>query len=269
MKRLLIFAMLSCCLTALYSQGCQNILNDARASFEAEKYGNALSLLQKVEICDDKNRLLSKRQTLQKDIFEAIEGQRQIASEAQIVALDEKRRADSALLVANNVLEKLYFFDEKYGLALTRVGNDDEGKTRGSTTSSKEDKTAFRFGFIDREGNEIIPFVFEDASHFSNEDGFSRVSKNDETYLLDTLGRTFLAATSLEELSPRTEALDLMDAELDFLPADLGSYSMLKIIVATNNELTSIPASIGELQALTTLILKGNNIEELPASLWD
>ncbi|MEM7654907.1 MAG: leucine-rich repeat domain-containing protein [Bacteroidota bacterium] len=160
-------------------------------------------------------------------------------------------KADSALDVANRVLDQMYFYKGRFGLTLKNVGERYDPK--------------YRYGFIDRNGEEVIPFEFEEATAFSTDDGFARVKVEGKKYLLDTLGVKYVLAESLEELKPETEALDLHEQRLDSLPDNLGDFQRLKVILAYGGRLTQLPESVGQLKQLQTLDLSYNQLRNLPS----
>lgn len=179
----------------------------------------------------------------------------------------EKITADSALEVASRVLEQMYFYADKFGLTLKEIDYDGSGK--------------YRYGFIDRQGQEVIDFKFEEASPFDKYDGFARVRMAGKKYLLDTTGTTYLLAERFEELRLETVALDIHEIAdvVDSFPDDLGVYKNLRIILAygklekgpddmfpsvPTGMISHLPASIIELSNLSILDLSNNRLVSLP-----
>jgi len=60
------------------------------------------------------------------------------------------------------------------------------------------------------------------------------------------------------------ESLDLDNAELTELPAEIGLFRNLRSLGLMNNRLTRLPAEIGQLTELKVLILIGNTLTNLP-----
>ena len=185
--------------------------------------------------------------------------QKERAERALLRVETEKIRADSSLALANQVLDQMYFYNDKFGLTFKKVD---------SVAQFFEDN--YRYGYIDRNGKTVIPFEFEEASAFSSFDGFARVSKGQKKYLLDTAGELYLVAESLEELGPETEALDLHKVPLKSLPNNIGDFTRLKVLILPNAfqipGLKSLPKSIGKLTQLKYLNLVGNSLTDLPKS---
>ena len=230
---------------ALFAQCERNeypiIINLVQQDLKARNYQQAIErLLDARDICPDEKEEVN---ALIKKAFSQIER--------------EKQTADSALDVANRVLDQMYFYEGKFGLTLKNIGS--------------ETRPQYRYGFIDRQGNEVIPFEFEEATPFSVRDGFSRVRKDKEKYLLDTAGVKYLLAERIYELRPSTEALDLHKSYLDSLPEDMVDFSKLQIILSygTSREgkLTRIPESIGQLSQLKSLCLGWNQLSKFPESI--
>ncbi|MEM6262795.1 MAG: leucine-rich repeat domain-containing protein [Bacteroidota bacterium] len=169
----------------------------------------------------------------------------------------ERNRADSALEVAQRVLDALYFYEGKFALSVKEVEN-------GVSYEKK-------YGFINKQGKVVIPYEFDGATPFSDRDGFSRVKKEGQSYLLDTTGNIYILATSLEALDTTTEALDLHTSRPKSLPENIGDYPNLKFLLAYGDreqkgKLTTLPTSIGKLKNLEVLDLAYNRITHLPES---
>lgn len=149
----------------------------------------------------------------------------------------------------DRVLDQMYFYEEKFGLTLKEVGNE------------------YYYGFIDKKGNEVIPFEFNEATPFSRYDGFSRVKKGNTKYLLDTTGTTYLLAENLDELTFKTEALNLSKE----FPENIGDYQNLKILMAYDldkgSRLKELPSSFFRLYKLKHVNLSGNQLGQLPKEI--
>ena len=223
----------------LPAQDCAPLIARAEQDIAARRYQEAINklLLLQEECPADREQVAA----LIQQTFTLIQG--------------ERNRADSALAVAERVLDQMYFYEGKFGLTLKNVGRDY--------------RPEYRYGFIDREGREVIPFEFEEATPFSTRDGFARVSRGGKKYLLDTTGRTYLLAESLAELTPQSEALDLHKQRPDSLPDLLGDYPKLKVILAygdfgNKGKLSQLPPSLASLRELVVLDLRDNQLLELP-----
>ena len=221
---------------------CDRLMALPKESLEARNYQLAIErMLHNREVCPDKIEIINE---LIKEAFKRIER--------------EKQTADSALEVANRVLDQMYFYQDKFGLTLKKVGDEYEPQ--------------YRYGFIDRQGNEVIPFEFEEATPFSVDDGFARVRKEGNKYLLNTLGVSYLLAESIDELRPETQALDVHESLPHSLPEHLGNYSELQIVLAygtygNRGNITSLPKSMGRLKRLQHLNFRYNQLSSLPQEI--
>ena len=261
--------------TSLTAQ-CDRLLQLSREALAARNYQLAIErLLDTRDVCPEQKDVVNQ---LIQQAFQQIEGEKQLAMDAQQQAETERqaaeklrqreeglrKRADSALSVAARVLDQLYFYEGKFGLTLKDLGN-------GSLPK-------YRYGFIDRTGKTVIPFLYEQATPFSAEDGFARVQVNQEKYLLDTTGMTYELAESVAELTPTTRALDLTLTATDTLPTNLGAYPQLRVLLLKGDsfrsvsslpheKLTELPSSITQLSKLTVLAATYLALSKLPQDM--
>lgn len=239
------------CLPYLLPAQCERaeyrtIIQLVQEDLDNRKYQRAINRLLYVrDICPDEKTDIN---NLIKQAFDQIEDEKAAVER-------ERARADSALDVARRVLNQMYFYQGKYGLSLKDVGGGN-----------------FKYGFINRDGRELIRFKFDLAEPFSQMDGFARVKINEEKYLLDTMGTTYRLAESLEELKSReVEALDLTKTPWDSLPEDIGKYKDLKILLlgrryvyTTGKPLKRLPPSFTQLTKLQYLDLNYAQLRYLP-----
>ncbi len=282
MKRPIIFLFLACLsLSAFAQSNCEDaaeIIRLAERDLANRTYERAINrLLDARDNCAAKKEQVNR---LIKKAFQQIEGEKRSAQQAQKETQQEKQRADSSLLVANKVLSQLYFYNDRFGLTLKDVRKE------------FDDPLKYRYGYIDRKGNPLIAFEFEEATPFSNLDGFARVKKEGQKYLLDTTGVIYRLAESLAELDEQTEALDLHENLTEGIPSNIGSYPKLRALLLyqtgdkqgpikslpasfsllsqlrhldlRNNQLTSLEASFGNLKQLQNLNLNNNQLTDLP-----
>ncbi|MEL6652073.1 MAG: WG repeat-containing protein [Bacteroidota bacterium] len=257
------------CLPLHAQTNCEDatqIIRLAERDLANRTYERAINrLLDARDICPAKKTQVN---ALIKKAFQQIEGEKRSAKQAQEEALAQQqraeqatRKADSSLALANKVLNQLYFYDDKFGLTYKNAAPFPPAEF-------------YRYGYINRRGETVIPFEFEEATAFSNEDGFARVTKFGNRYLLDTLGRTYRLAESLEEITPQTEALHLRGEQMEQLGpflAEQAELPNLKVLLlyATEEEepLAQLPAEIDKLSQLTYLDLHGNDQISLPPSI--
>ncbi|MEM7374384.1 MAG: WG repeat-containing protein [Bacteroidota bacterium] len=174
---------------------------------------------------------------------------RALASETR--AREAERKADSALQVANRVLDQMYFYKNRFGMTLKEVNN------------------VHKFGFIDKTGHEVIPFVYEEATPFSIDDGYARVKKKGILYLLDTALVHYPLANGFKELTKETIALVYPYNPFGHsgkIPEKIAAYPQLEILIAYASGTTKLPNSFTRLSNLKRLDLSWNFIEVLPES---
>jgi Leucine-rich repeat (LRR) protein len=69
------------------------------------------------------------------------------------------------------------------------------------------------------------------------------------------------------EFSTRLKRLELGKNKLTALPAEIGAFRNLQILLVSRNRLTTLPTTIGQLQSLVNLDLDYNRLEALPAEI--
>jgi len=159
------------------------------------------------------------------------------------VADAERRRAEA-------VLDKIYFYDDRFGLA-----------------SQSANLGVIMYGFIDKQLNTKIDFQFTEALPF-DETGYAKVKKGDDRYyLIDTTGTEFLLATDVSQIAPDVTALDLRNKNLSKIPDTVFSQIQLKVLLLANNRLDTLSAEIGQLKNLQSLYLSSNQLSSLPAEI--
>ncbi len=283
---------------SLAQSNCEDateVIRLAERDLANRSYERAINrLLDARDICPAKKEQVNR---LVKKAFQQIEGEKRSAQQARInteqgkvLALAARKKADSSLNVANRVLDQLYFFEDRFGLTVKNV-------------AEKYNAPLYRYGYINRKGKTVIPFEYEEATPFSLEDGFARVSFKGKKYLLDTLGQRYRLAERLSELGPETKALDLQANPLASLPDSLAQFKELQILLLavkktiydapdskpkpklqafpsvvtqlvnlkyldlSHQAISSLPPEIGQLEELETLLLKDNQLTALPASV--
>ena len=185
---------------------------------------------------------------------EAIE---QLQIEKQ-TAVEGKNKAEATEAKAKAVLDKIYFYEDKFGLAY--------------------DKEIKRYGFIDKNLNTKIDFKYTEAFSF-DEGGFAKVKTEyeyDENgkridgkyYLIDTFRNEYLLALEIHELHDGITALDLRNKNLKTIPPSVFEQKQLKIFLFSGNDLTLFPANeITKLENLIKLNLGSNQLTSIPNEL--
>ncbi|MFN0214103.1 MAG: leucine-rich repeat domain-containing protein [Saprospiraceae bacterium] len=255
----------------LRAQACNfdNLMREGKAFLDKKKpeYRRALYKFNAARTCDPNQSAVVDKEVDR--LFGMIEGER----DKVIVALAEteraRLRADTALLLAEtekknafaaketalaaekkvtDVLDKIYFYDGRFGLAF--------------------DKGSYRYGFIDKSLTTKIVFKYGEAQPF-DWTGFAKVKKDADYFFIDTLGNEYHLATELNQLSSKITALDLRRKKLAEIPDTVLKSTPLKILLLSGNQLQTLPAQIGELKSLHSLNLSGNLLQSLPAQIGE
>ncbi|MFN8258172.1 MAG: WG repeat-containing protein [Bacteroidales bacterium] len=160
----------------------------------------------------------------------------------------EMREADQwkkELKQSKEILESIYFYDNKFALACK------DGK----------------FGFIDKNGKVLIDFRYDNAVPFDIYTGFARAAIGKTNYLLDSTGREYLLSETSKGLAADIEAIDLSRNQLTEIPKEIFNCHHLKILIISHNNLKKIPLEINRLKELVFLDLSGNALLGLSADI--
>lgn len=159
-------------------------------------------------------------------------------------------RGKKALSIAQNIRDAVFFYDQQFALAY------------------KDDY----FYFIDQNGDEFQKLGrWEKAEQFGFK-GFAKVKKGQLQYLMDTTGRTFRVAYSLDDLSHEVKALDLRGTFLNQFPAEVFNQPQLEVLILDgdyfrHNQFGKLSDSIQHLQNLKILSLDYCLVRELPQEI--
>ena len=155
---------------------------------------------------------------------------RQTAETAQKEAEKERKKAEAALAKADRVLSRIYFYGANKNMALSRKGTD--GK----------------FGLIDREGNFIVDYVYDERPVYDESIGFFSAKRGGKEYRINEWGE-FLYAGNLKELTQETMFLELQN--LKKVPEITQDYPNVKVLILMNDltkpqfkKEVAIPASV-------------------------
>ena len=177
------------------------------------------------------------------------------------VADAEKKRAEA-------VLDKIYFYNDRFGLA--SILHTDTVVTFNPDTYVEIVALVrgdIRFGFIDKNLQTKIAFSYLEALPFDNT-GYAKVKKDDNRYyLIDTAGTELLLATDVDQLTSEVTALDVRNKNLVEIPDTVFSYKQLKVLLLKGNQLDSLPQKIEQLQLLQSLDLSNNQLSSLPPEI--
>lgn len=124
-----------------------------------------------------------------------------------------------------------------------------------------------KYQFIDSIGRKINKLQdWKKATHFYV-DGFTEVVKNNNTYLLDTLGNLHLYTDEIGNLTPETRVLDIGYWELSNIPKDVFENKQLNILDFSDNAIVDIPDDIYKIDNLKILIAYKNKISKISDNL--
>jgi hypothetical protein len=252
MRKNLIFSLflLLVSVTTLPAQACDfdQLMREGRAFLDKKKpeYRRALSKFNASRTCDP-----SKSAEVDKEVgrlFSMIEAERDKAVKLEKEARAAQVRATEAERKANAVLDKIYFYKGRFGLAY--------------------DKSSRKYGFIDKKLNVKIGFKYKEAQPFEMS-GFAKVNKDGAYFFIDTIGNELPLATDLRNLAPKITALDLRQKGLTEMPDTVLKSRQLKVLLLSENQLALLPAQIGELKSLQCLELAGNQLDLVPAQIGE
>jgi len=190
------------------------------------------------------------------------ENEKRKAEAEKQVALNAMAKTDSALTIANRIVDRMFFYQDKFALAVDNK--------YGVSNS---------FGFIDRQGNTVIDFKFTAAMPFNPLTGFAQVElRGSDKFLLDTTGRTFELCVDTNHLVYKFnnevllrfsgEAVDFSGQKLTSVPIELFNSPQIKILILSNNLMTELPDQMDVFKdSLTFLSLRENKISNLPHAI--
>lgn len=168
------------------------------------------------------------------------------AAAAEAEAKKQAQRAKREKDRAQAVLDKIYFYKGRFGLAANEYGS--------------------KYGFIDRELNTKIDFKYDEALPFDYT-GFARVKRENQNFLIDTTGREYPVANDVSQLGTGITALDLRNRDLDSLSSKVFGQQGLEVLLLSQNQLSELPPEIGQLAKLSSLELGGNQLDSLPKEM--
>lgn len=243
---------------AAAQNACNDLYTKAKASHQKGDYADAFAKYRAVKLCNP--ALSSEVDKRVEQLFADVNNERQKAEKARNEAIAAQQKTAEALQLAENerlknkrIVDATYFHADKFGLGYRKTGS--LGK--------------YGYGYIDKEGRVVIDFQFEKATPFAD-DGFARVEKGDKRYLLDTLGRMYVLAQSVGEITAETQAVDLTASGLKEFPKEIINSSTIEIALVARNYFITLPQEIGRMERLQCLDLSSNeliDIPELPISL--
>ncbi len=179
------------------------------------------------------------------------------AHQAQIV-LDtlkaEQQRAQEALAESNKLVNSFHFYADRFALAYGNV------KRKGRL-----------YYFIDKQGQQVEKLGEWARAEQFDDLGFAHIWKQDDPqpYLMDTLGKMYPVAYSLENIGTHITALDLSGQALKKVPKGVGQLLSLEVLILGNNSISVLQEHIGDLTNLQILDLSRNSLISLPESIGE
>ena len=164
----------------------------------------------------------------------------------EIIAIQENQKS-------TKVLSQLYFYNDKFALTV------------------KKNINQYLYGYIDKQGNTVIPFKYEEASPFDPNTGFATVKRDSYFYLIDTTAQQeYLLSRDISELNTKVAALNLSYMNLVEIPKMVFKFENIKILLLSKNLIEEIPNDISKLaDSLFFLDLSHNKIRSNTCEIWD
>ena len=166
----------------------------------------------------------------------------------------DKQRADSALALASKLVRTIYFYDGKFALSVREIFGD------------------YKYGFVNKEGDVVINYKYDQAEQFDRNTGFAKVKRTNNNshlinFLIDTTGKEYQLAFDRLGLNEFVTAVDLSYQGLNKIPETVVNNTQLQILILNANHIKRLPSAIGQLTALQTLYLSGNKLVTLPSAI--
>ena len=230
----------------------------AETFLKNKEYQKALDNLDSAEgyLTDTNTKEKEQIKQLRRRLFVAIEKEKEDAKRARdeanrqtAIANVEKTKAKVAEAKAKAVLDKISFYDGKFGLA-----------------SQKNQFRQIQYGFIDKDLNTKIDFKYDEVLPFDYT-GFAKVRNGNVYYLVDTMGIEYKLGMDTSQLDVSMTALDLRNKKIKEIPLSVLQYTQLEVLILGNNQINSLPTEFGQLTHLTNLNLNGNHLSSLPKEL--
>jgi Leucine-rich repeat (LRR) protein len=167
------------------------------------------------------------------------QSQKKIADELAQLAKAQENKTQA-------VLDKIYFYEDQFGLAF--------------------DPDLNAYGFIDKALNTKIAFDYDEALPFDYT-GFAKVKKGRENLLVNTSGTTYHLAGLDSQLHTGATALELRGRDLNQLPPYVFDQQSLEVLLLCENQIKLIPEQINRLNQLKSLDVSYNELGRLPDQL--
>jgi len=209
--------------STIYAQDCSaydNLIAEGNTAFSNGNYERAVKRYNLAMLnCPDKTAEVQEKIL---DVFREIEKLKKIANEQKLRAETEKKRAEIARDTTIQLLANLSIEKEKTDSILLiveaeRAKNDRIigyfyfYKDSLALASERTSDTIIKYGFINKLGEPIIEFEYDEASSFDSE-GFAEVSRDGNYYRINIAGEEFPITDEAKQL--RDDILTLDDEEI-------------------------------------------------------
>ncbi len=183
-----------------------------------------------------------------------------LAVTALVYALDQKKEVERLDEENQKITSGDYYYADRFGLKSTlRLRKDGAGRV----------SSFYEFGYVNKKGESIIPYQFEEASPFDLNTGFARVRKDGIYYLIDTTAKPlYRMAMEIDQLSDCSfKALDLTGDQAAAIPLGLPGSSCVEILLMNGLSLDSFPKEIEKWDRLQYIGLNDNRLDSLPSGI--
>ncbi len=230
------------------ARGC-NPKNDAEIDGEIDKLFKIILKLKK-EAKDNEDKLT----VINRKLNATLERLEVANDSVRTVVKDLKNtltRVEEEQEKNERIIDAFYFYDNRFGLVVQKKGPIDE----------------IKYGYIDKEGEVKIDYLYDEATPFDEYDGYALVKRINNEYLLDTLKQEYQLSNDIDNLDKNTNALDLRNNQFSAIPPIVFDQSQLKILLLNSNYLPVLDNRIGNLTALQHLDLGSTTLKTLPQEL--
>ena len=219
----IVFVLVSLISNLSYTQDCKeydNLMQEGQRAFVNEDYQWAIKSYNSAMLnCPDR---ITEVQEKILDVFRQIEELKKVANEQKLRAEAEQKRAevarDTTIQLLANLSKEKAKTDSVLRIAETERAKNDRiigyfyfYKDSLALASERTSDTIIKYGFINKLGEPIIEFEYDEASSFDS-DGFAEVSRDGNYYRINIAGEEFLITDEAKQL--RDDILTLGDEEI-------------------------------------------------------
>ncbi|MBL7807027.1 MAG: leucine-rich repeat domain-containing protein [Saprospiraceae bacterium] len=215
--------------------------DNAIISASIAKEAKEVAVKEKVRADSNATEALEAKLLAQKKQMEA-EKARLEADTARVEAEIAQKNTEIALAKADKLIEAFYFYKDRFALAYK--GN--------------------KYGFINKEGEVVIDYKYDEALPFNENTGLSTVKDRNDEYLLDTLSHEYKNVREVTLINSETRSVSLSNLGLIKIPKKLGQCEQLNFLWLSNNKLRNQARQEFRWSSLTKVDLSGNKFTAIP-----